>query len=141
MATNQAIAGRWLINVPVPAAVTVGSPVFLGAIGTPGCLPGVIVALQPLPTPTSPTTATIDLGADVYKLTVIARSANSPLVNSAIKVGDQLYGDAGTHDSTTNIRYGFNLDKNQSGTAFGNSLTAVTSGSTSTSCKVRLEGN
>lgn len=141
MATNQAINGRWNINVPVPSAVTVGQAIMLGQIGTPGCIPGIILALQPLPTPTSPTTATIDTGEDCYFLTVVARSANSPLVNSAIKPGDQLYADAGTYDATTNIRYGFNLDKNSSGTAFGNALTAVSSGTTSTTCTVRLEGN
>jgi hypothetical protein len=141
MATNQAISGRWMVNVPVPSAVTVGMPVMFGAIGTLGCVPGVIVSLQPLPTPTAPTTATIDLGEDCYFLTAIARSANSPLITSAIKRGEQLYADAGTYDSTTNIRYSFNLDKNSSGTAFGNSLSAVAAGVTSTTCIVRLEGN
>ena len=131
MATNQAIDGRWHINVPVPTAVTVGMAVLVGT------LPGVVLALQPLPTPTSPTTATIDLGEDCYTLTVIGRSANSPLVTAAVKPGDPLYA-TGTYDSTTNITYSLTLDKNISGVRFGNSLSAVAAGVTSTTAVVRV---
>lgn len=132
MATNQAIDGRWRINVPVPSAVTVGMPVLVGTMS------GVVIALQPIPTPGSPTTATVDTGEDCYNLTVIAQSTQSPVSGLAIKVGDELFA-SGTYDSTTNVTYNLTIDKTRGNTPFGNSLTAIASGVTSTSCVVRLK--
>lgn len=134
MATNQAISGRQHINVPVPSAVTVGMPILIGQLA------GVVLALQPLPTPTSPTTATIDLGEDCYNLTVIAQSTQSPVSGLAIKPGDELFA-SGTYDATTNVTHSLTIDKTRGNTPFGNSLDAIASGVTSTSCRVRLKGN
>ncbi len=132
MATNQAIDGRWRINVLVPAACTVGMPVLVGTLS------GVILALQPIPTPTSPVSATIDLGADCYVLTVIGQSTQSPVSNMAISPGDELFA-AGTFDAVTNVTYNLTIDKTRGNVPFGNALTAVPSGVTSTSCIVRLK--
>jgi hypothetical protein len=133
MATNQAIDGRWMINIPVPTAVTVGMPVLVGTLA------GVVLALQPIPTPTSPTTATIDLGEDCYNLTVIAQSSQSPVSGLKILPGDELFA-SGTYDATTNVTYSLTIDKTRGNTPFGNSLSTIASGVTSTTCIVRLKG-
>jgi hypothetical protein len=132
MATNQAIDGRWHINVLVPASCTVGMPVLVGTLS------GVILALQPIPTPTSPVSATIDTGADCYNLTVIGQSSQSPVSGLAINPGDELFA-SGTFDATTNVTYNLTIDKTRGNTPFGNALSAVASGATSTSCIVRLK--
>lgn len=132
MATNQAIDGRWHINVPVPSSVTIGMPVLVGTLA------GVVLALQPIPTPTSPTSATIDLGEDCYFLTVIGQSSQSPIGGLAIKPGDELFA-SGTYDATTNVTYNLTIDKTRGNTPFGNALSAVASGVTSTTCLVRLK--
>lgn len=134
MATNQSIAGRWHIKVPVPAAVTVGMPVLVGQLS------GVVLALQPIPTPLSPVTATIDLGEDCYYLTVIAQSTQSPVSGLGIKPGDELFA-SGTYDATTNVTYNLTIDKTRGNTPFGNALEALASGLTDTSLNVRLKGN
>ncbi len=134
MATNQAIDGRYLINVPVPAGVAVNDPVLVGTMA------GVILALQPIPTPDSPTSGTIDLGEDCYNLTVIAVTSVSPVVTSAVKPGDRIYA-TGTLDATTNITYNLTLSKASGGALFGNALSAITAGVTDTSCIVRLGAN
>jgi hypothetical protein len=132
MATNQAIDGRWRINVPVPAAVTVGMPVLVGVLS------GVVLALQPMPTPLSPTSATIDTGDDCYNLTVIGQSSQSPVSGLAIQPGDELFA-SGTYDATTNVTYNLTIDKTRGNTPFGNALSSVASGVTSTTCIVRLK--
>jgi hypothetical protein len=134
MATNQAIDGRWHINVPVPAAVTVGMPVLVGTLS------GVVLALQPIPTPLSPVTATIDLGEDCYFLTVIGQSTQSPNSIQQIKPGDQIFA-TGTYDATTNVTYGLTLDKTRGNVPFGNVLDGIAAGVTSTTCRVRLKGD
>jgi hypothetical protein len=134
MATNQAIDGRWRINVPVPAGVTIGMPVLVGVLS------GVVVSLQPIPTPLSPVTATIDTGDDCYFLTVIGQSSQSPVSNFAIKPGDELFA-SGTLDTATNVTYNLTLDKTRGNTPFGNSLDSVAAGITNTACRVRLKGN
>lgn len=69
-----------------------------------------------------------------FNLTVLAESAESPAVNSAVQVGDRIYANinTGTYDATTGILYGMTLDKNPSGILFGwvvqGSLVAGTSG-------------
>ena len=132
MATNQAIDGRWHINVLVPASCTVGMPVLVGTMS------GVILALQPIPTPTSPVSATIDTGADCYNLTVIGQSSQSPVSGLAINPGDELFA-SGTFDATTNVTYNLTIDKTRGNTPFGNALSSVASGATSTACIVRLK--
>ncbi len=132
MATNQAIRGRWHINVPVPSSVTVGMPVLVGTLS------GVVLALQPLPTPTSPTTATIDLGDDCYFLSVIGQSTLSPNSTHQINVGDELFA-TGTLDTTTNVTYNLTIDATRGNVPFGNSLTQVLAGATNANCLVRLK--
>lgn len=134
MATNQAIEGRWHINVPVPSAVTVGMPVLVGMLS------GVVLALQPIPTPLSPTTATIDLGQDCYFLAVAGNSTQSPVSAEAVKPGDEIFA-TGTYDATTNVTYNLTLDKTLGNVPFGNSLDAVPAGTTNANCRVRLKGN
>lgn len=103
-----------------------------------GTLSGVVIALQPLPTPTSPTTATIDLGEDCYFLSVIGQSQLSPNSVAQINVGDELYA-SGTLDATTNITYNLTIDKTRGNVPFGNSLTQVLAGVTNANCLVRLK--
>jgi len=132
MATNQAIDGRWMINVLVPSACTVGMPVLVGSLA------GVIVALQPIPTPTSPVSATIDTGRDCYNLTVIGQSTKSPVSGLALKPGDEIFA-GGTYDATTNVTYNLTLDATRGNTPFGNVLVAIASGATNTATPVRLK--
>ena len=78
-----------------------------------------------------------------FGLTVIARSANSPLVTSQVNPGDQLYvsPNTGTFDAATNITYGFVLDKNPAGVPFGRydeSQVAIPAGTTNTAAVVRI---
>lgn len=134
MATIQAIDGRYHINVPVPTAVTVGMPVLVGTLS------GVVLSLQPIPTPGTPTTATIDTGDDCYFLTVIGQSTQSPNSGQQINVGDELFA-SGTLDATTNVTYNLTIDKTRGNVPFGNSLTQILAGVTNTNCVVRLKGN
>jgi hypothetical protein len=133
MATNQAIDGRNHINIPVPSAVTVGMPILIGQLS------GVVLALQPLPTPTSPTTATVDLGEDCYFLSVIGQSTQSPNSVQAIGVGDEIFA-SGTLDAATNVTYNLTLDKTRGNTPFGNVLDAIAAGVTNALTRVRLKG-
>jgi hypothetical protein len=78
-----------------------------------------------------------------FALTVIGRSANSPLVNSQVNPGDPLYvsPNTGTKDATTNVTYGFVLDKNVAGIPFGRldpSTTAIAAGATNTAATVEI---
>ncbi len=134
MATNQAIDGRWHINVPVPAAVTVGMPVLVGVLS------GVVLALQPIQTPGTPTSATIDTGDDCYFLSVIGQSTQSPVSGLTLKPGDELFA-SGTYDAVTNVTYNLTIDATRGNTPFGNTLDAVASGATAAKCRVRLKGN
>ena len=70
-----------------------------------------------------------------FSTTIIARSANSPLVTSQVNPGDQLYYSQGTLDTTTNVTYGGVLDKNVSEVPFGHydmSQVAIPAGTTNT---------
>lgn len=69
-----------------------------------------------------------------FNLPVLAESAESPVINSAVQFGDQLYANqnTGTYDATTGLWYGFTIDKNQSGAPFGTALGAVPAGTTAT---------
>jgi hypothetical protein len=131
MATNQAIDGRWRINVPVPSSVTVNMPVLVGTLS------GVVLSLQPIQTPGSPTSATIDLGADCYNLSVSAASTQSPVSGETVLPGDELFA-SGTYDAVTNVTYNLTLDKTRGNVPFGNALDGITSGQTAT-IRVRLK--
>ena len=131
MATNQAIDGRWHINVLVPAGCTVGMPVLVGTLS------GVILALQPIPTPTAPVSATIDLGQDCYNLSVAGNSTQSPVTAEGVNPGDELFA-TGTFDAVTNVTYNLTIDKTRGNVPFGNALSAVAPGAT-VLCIVRLK--
>jgi len=76
-----------------------------------------------------------------FATTIVARSANSPLVTSQVNPGDKLYYSGGTFDATTNITYGGVLDKNVSEVYFGQydeSQTAIAAGTTNTAGVVRI---
>jgi hypothetical protein len=80
-----------------------------------------------------------------FSLTVVGRSANSPLVTAQVNPGDPLYmafSDSGwTLDTATNVWYGGVLDKNPSGIPFGRldpSATAILAGVTNTSATVQI---
>lgn len=114
---------RWF---PCPSAVTSGMPVCIGTLAA--------VALDAYDS--SLVGTTFELSGS-YNLTVVAESAASPVVNSAIKVGDELYAH-GTLDSTTNVLYNLTIDKNVDGIPFGSAEAAVTSGATAV-ISVRLK--
>jgi hypothetical protein len=105
-----------------------------------GVLSGVVLALQPIPTPGSPTTATIDTGDDCYNLTVIGQSTQSPVSGQALKPGDELFA-SGTYDAATNVTYNLTIDGTRGNTPFGNTLDAVGVNATKTNTRVRLKGN
>ena len=76
-----------------------------------------------------------------FSTTIIARSANSPLVTAQINPGDPLYYSQGTYDATTNVTYGGVLDKNVSEVPFGRfdeSNVAQAAGTTNTAGVVRI---
>lgn len=80
-----------------------------------------------------------------FSITVIARSANSPLVTSQVNPGDPLYAafsDSGwTKDAATNVTYGGVLDKNVSGIPFGRldpSSISIAAGTTNTAAVVQI---
>lgn len=80
-----------------------------------------------------------------FSTTIIARSANSPLVTAQVNPGDPLYAafsDSGwTTDPVTNVTYGGVLDKNVSGYLFGHldpSSTAIAAGTTNTAGVVQI---
>lgn len=75
-----------------------------------------------------------------FELSVLAESAESPAVNSAVVPGDWIYANvnSGTFDATTGMFYGFTLDKNQSGIPYGVALDSITAGATAT-IRVRLK--
>lgn len=76
-----------------------------------------------------------------FSTTIIARSANSPLVTSQVNPGDPLYYSQGTYDATTNVTYGGVLDKNVSEVPFGRydpSQIAIPAGTTNTAGVVAI---
>lgn len=91
-----------------PTTVKAGDPILVGPLPA--------VALDDYQTNILGTT--VMLGG-TFNLSVIGRSANSPLVAATIKPGDRLYASAGTFDSVTNCTTGFVLDANSSGVQFG----------------------
>jgi predicted RecA/RadA family phage recombinase len=74
-----------------------------------------------------------------FELTVIAATVISPPTGSEIKEGDTIYA-TGTLDATTGVTYGLTLSKATGGSKVGtyDSPTPQTSGSTSTTARVRL---
>jgi hypothetical protein len=152
MASNKALEYQAPLQFPVPVTaasgstpasspITSGAPVVLRGtagqsyLGVPTGVP--MVANE---SPVSPTGAVAPGNMcsfdawGAYNLTVTAEIGESPVVNQAIKPGDQLFANinTGTYDATTGIFYGFTIDKNQSGVPFGWAVDAVASGLTAT---------
>lgn len=116
---------RWY---PCPAAVTSGMPVLIGQEAA--------VAMDAYDASLGGTTFCLD---GDFTLTVIGQSAESPVTNSAIGIGDKIYA-VGTLDVTTNVTYNLTLDKNSGNTLFGSLQgPAIGSGVTSTTAVVRLK--
>lgn len=116
-----------------PTTVLAGDAVLLGGIPA--------VALDNYQSLTGGTTFLLN---GTFSLSVTAKSSLSPSVSAVINPGDKVYYDGGTLDATTNVTTGGTIDKNSStGTLFGNldpETTAVSSGTTSTSAWVRING-
>lgn len=78
-----------------------------------------------------------------FSTTIIGRSANSPLVTAQVNPGDPLYvsPNTGTLDATTNVTYGFVLDKNIAGIPFGHydeTQVSIAAGISNTAGVVRI---
>ena len=76
-----------------------------------------------------------------FATTIVARSANSPLVTVQVNPGDPLYYSGGTLDVTTNVTYGGVLDRNISEVPFGRydpSQVAIPAGTTNTAGVVQI---
>jgi hypothetical protein len=76
-----------------------------------------------------------------FSTTIIARSANSPLVTVQINPGDPLYYSQGILDVATNVTYGGVLDRNISEVLFGRydpSQIAIPAGATNTAGVVQI---
>lgn len=76
-----------------------------------------------------------------FATTIVARSANSPLVTAQVNPGDPLYYSGGTYNAATNVTYGGVIDKNISEVPFGRydeSQVAILAGATNTAGVVRI---
>lgn len=145
MAANKALERGVAVTMPVPSADNAGlgpvsgEPLMFGTGTAPGYgLAG--VAQNSYTPPTGVPTGTVSVDFEgAYNLTVIAKSSLSPSTGKAINPGDKIYADGGTLDTTTGCLYGFTLDVNSSsGIYYGNSLDALTSGSSGV-VRVRLK--
>jgi hypothetical protein len=113
-----------------PSTVEAGDLVLIGPD-----LPGVAVDDY------NPTTGgTVFRLSGTFALTVIAATSVSPLVGSAVKQGDKIYG-TGTQDATTGITTDLTLSKASGGNLIGSydSTTEITSGTSSTTAPVKLK--
>ena len=132
MSTNNIFINGDDLNIAVPTTVVSGDPLIVGQLA------GVSKEAYT----TNPTAVPDGKVAVAFRgaafLSVTAATVLSPLTGSAVKVGDKLYADGGTFDSTTNVTRGFTLDKNTGGVYFGNALDAITSGQTAV-IRVRLK--
>lgn len=137
-ASNKALERATLVTLAMPAAANGGvgpnanDPILVGVMA------GVVTNSYTSPTGVVTGNCAIDFEG-AYFLSVVAKSSLSPSTGAAIAPGDALYYDGGTKDATTNVTYGGTIDKNTGGTFFGNSLDALTSGSTGV-VRVRLPG-
>jgi hypothetical protein len=134
-------------NTPASSPITSGMPVVLqgSARGVGGKLLGVaLVANEDAVNPTGGVAPGNMCSFDAWGafwLTVVAESAESPIVAVAIKPGDPIFANitSGTFDATTGIRYGMTLDANPYGILFGFAIDAIASGLTA-SIRVMLRG-
>ncbi len=137
---NQYLDQANNITMPVPAAAAVvsGQPLVFGRGTSPGFgLAG--VAENDYTPPTGIPTGNVGVKfCGAFFLSVVGKDAISGS-SLAIAPGDKIYADGGTYDVTTGCLYGFTLNGNKTtGVYFGNALTAVVSGQTTT-IPVRLK--
>lgn len=113
-----------------PSTVAGGDPVLIGT--TPA------VAVDNYNAVTGGTTFCYE---GVYKLTVVARSIQSPVSGLAVGPGDELFATGGSLDATTNVTTGIEINKTRGGVPFGSYFpgqAAIASGATSTTAGVKL---
>lgn len=128
--TGTPTSRRQVVLPNVPTFATAGQPILVGT--EPGFT---LDAYQ------SATGGCTVLFNGSFSTTLIARSANSPLVTAQINPGDPLYYSQGTLDVATNVTYGGVLDKNISEVPFGRydpSQIAIPAGTTNTAGVVQI---
>lgn len=142
MAANKYLETSSPLTIPVTAGVAAsiltGLPVMIqggmrSANGLPRGIAGVINESATDAFGNVRPNVSVDV-AGAFNLPVLAESAESPVINDAVQLGDQLYANinTGTYDATTGLWYGFTIDTNQSGARFGTALAAVPAGTTAT---------
>lgn len=148
MAINKRVETPASLTLTTPTAIATGDPVVLqgadrAALGRQrGKALVANQSAQELAGGITTTFAQISFDAwGAFLLPVVAKSSESPDVNSAIQAGDPIFANinTGTYDATSGIWYGFTLDNNQSGCFFGIALDPVIAGAT-TSIRVLLGG-
>lgn len=142
MATNKFWERGTPLQFTAPSAITSNAPVVMRGSG-PQTIAGRPVGLAMVANADyNSTSGLVSFDTEgAFMLSVLAESAESPVVNSAVAVGDIIYANinTGTYDAATGIFYGFTLDKNQSGITFGTVVQgSVIAGSTGT-VAVRLK--
>jgi len=137
-ASNKALERATLVTLAMPSAANSGvgpnsnDPILVGVMA------GIVTNSFTSPTGVVTGNCAVDFEG-AYFLSVQAKSSLSPSTGKAINPGDPVYYDGGTKDATTNVTYGGTIDANSGATFFGNSLDALTSGSTGV-VRVRLPG-
>jgi predicted RecA/RadA family phage recombinase len=127
MAKNKALERANRLTIAVPSTVKSGDPVMVGALN--GVAETDYNALSGK--------ASVCLEG-AYFLAVVGSSQLSPIVGAAIKVGDPIYWDGGSLDSTTNVTTGGTLNANPTDNpVFGHALDALDSAASGT-IRVRL---
>jgi uncharacterized protein DUF2190 len=115
MANNKVLERYSPLTIAVPsaAAVTSNQPLLFGTIAC-------VANESDPPSPTMASTGNVSVDTEgAFNLTVTADSGLSPVVTSAVKVGDKIYARFGTVDATTGVTYGFTLSKDSAGVFFG----------------------
>lgn len=136
MATNKRLEYASPIQLNVAALITGTPPVSAILSGAPAVLRGLLATASYKGNPSglplvanesavSPTGGYSNFQSfdqwGAFDLTVLADSAESPAVTSAVQPGDIVYANlnGGTYEATSGLFYGFTLDKNPSGIPFG----------------------
>lgn len=133
MSTNNEYSLADSLQFAVPTSIVSGQPILIGKLAG--------VASESYTPPTGTPTGQVNVQLKgAFFLTVTAATVLSPPTTSAIKPGDIIYADGGTLDTATNVTYNFTLDKASGGVVFGNSLDALTAGTTAV-VRVRLKNN
>lgn len=148
MADSNSIDARAeFLTLAAPAAANSGvgpnanDPMMMGQGTSPAFgLAGVVQSSYTLPSGLVPTGNVSVAFIGVFALSVVAKSGTGGTgAGKAIAPGDKVYYSGATYDATTGWWYGGTLCADATnGSYFGNSLDAITSGSTAT-VRVRLK--